>query len=350
MISPTGAGGVHQYTWMLAGALEEREVDVTLAVARGFEPVPVAGPSRFLELRGRGGPRAYPLDAARLLRAARTSDVVHFQAPLWSLPDAFALMPALRCATPALAATLHEPLPYRRRRYHPVAYRRYYTLAGRVAIHSEAHRSLLDELGARPRVVRVAPFGDHGSALGDPDPAFRPRTRLGLEDRRIVLLFGLITPHKGLHDLIDALAGTGTSVSLLVAGNPLESLDPYAAQARDAGVDLILAPDYLGYLSGPRAAACLADADVLALPYRDGANSGVLSLAGAFGLPTVATTAVAPPEYLARVPAAGVVAPADIGALRTAMTRALAGELEPPGRFPSWSETADAYLALWSAP
>lgn len=349
MLSPTGAGGVHQYAWMLAGALEARGVGVTLAVARGFETVPTAGPSRFLELRGPGRPGGYPADAARVVREARDHDVAHVQAPLWSLADGLALVPALRRSAGVVGATLHEALPYRRRRYHPAAYRRYYTAVERVAVHSESHRTLLDQLGARPRVVGVTPFGDHGAALGEPDPEFRPRRRLDLGDRRLVLFFGIVRPQKGLHDLIDALAGTRETTSLLVAGEPLEPVDGYRAHAEEAGVDLVLADDYLRYLEGPRAAACLGDADVLALPYRSGANSGVLSLAGAFGIPTVATSAVAPPEYLALVPPGGVCEPRDVAGLRAGIRGALDGDLAPPARFPTWDEAAEAYLALWSS-
>jgi glycosyltransferase involved in cell wall biosynthesis len=349
MLCATGAGGVHQYTWLLAGALEDQGVAVTLAVRDGYERLPAPGTSEFLALRKGHGAWSYPGDARLLLQAARRHDVVHLQAPLWSLPDSVLLLPALRRAAPLVAATMHEPLPYRRRWYHRAVYRRYYTLTQRVAVHSDEHRRILEELGARPAIVHTTPFGDHRAALGSPDPAFRPRSRLGLEGRSLVLFFGLLRPHKGLHDLIEALAGTEGTVSLLVAGQPLEPLEPYVTHARDAAVDLVLAEDYLGYLSGPQAAACLSDADVLVLPYRHGANSGVLSLAGAFSVPTVVTSAVAPAEYLARVPSEGVCPPGDVAALRAAVRRALDGGLAPPGRFPAWSEAAAAHLKLWSA-
>src|SRR5919197_16921 len=68
-----------------------------------------------------------------------------------------------------------------------------------VVVHSEAGRTrLIDELALEPAKVRVVPHGafDHLTRLGDelpPDPAVGE-----LEDRRVVLFFGLLRPYKGV--------------------------------------------------------------------------------------------------------------------------------------------------------
>jgi glycosyltransferase involved in cell wall biosynthesis len=194
------------------------------------------------------------------------------------------------------------------------------------------------------------PFGDHGAALDVPNAAWDPRQVLGIgPDERLVLFFGLVAPRKGLADLIRALAGTQGQIKLLVVGEPQEPMGPYRDLAEASAVDLILDERYLRYVEGGIAAACLVAADVLVLPYREGGNSGVLAVAGSYGVPTIATHAVAPPDYVNLVPPEGRVSPADPASLRHAILSALADGIDPPARFPSWNDAAVAHLDLWSA-
>jgi glycosyltransferase involved in cell wall biosynthesis len=350
MLSPAGAGGVHQYTWLLCGALEAAGVEVTLAVRDGHEQVPAPGPSRILTLEGRRQLASWPQSVGTVLRAARWHDVCHVQAPLWSLGDSALLLRGLRSPRRLLAGTLHELLPYRRRLYHDFVYRHWWSAFDAVAVHGHEQAARLASVRGRSDGIAIVPFGDHGPALGSPDLQASPRRLLDLApDRPLILFFGLVRPHKGLADLIDALEGTAAELTLLVVGEPLEPLDAYREQALARGVDLRLDPRYLRYLPGPTVATCLTEADVLVLPYRDGSNSGVLALTGHFRVPTVVTHVVAPPEHVARVPPQGVCPPRDPVALRQAIEKGVRGELAAPERFAGWSEVADGYLRLWTA-
>jgi glycosyltransferase involved in cell wall biosynthesis len=268
------------------------------------------------------------------------------QSPLWSLADPWLLLPAVRRAgVPAVTATVHNVLPHRRRRYHPRAYARLYDRLDGVAVHAAEHASALERC---PAHVVLTPFGDHGPALPPPDPSGGPRALLELPDETaVVLFFGQIRPNKGLGDLIEALADTADRVALVVAGEPLEPLDGYVRAAARLGVNLALDESLLGYLDGARAASCIAGSDVMVLPYRSGWNSGVLSLCAHYRRPTVVTTVAAAPEDLARVPSGGVCPPRDPAALRTAIERALRGELAAPEMFPGWGAVAEAHLELW---
>jgi glycosyltransferase involved in cell wall biosynthesis len=346
MVSTAGRGGVHQYAWLLTAALSDLEVATMLVAPRDSESL--AGPvPRIRPIAAGRGPLVYPRQAARLLQLSREVDIVHFQAPLWSLLDPWGLVSALRGAGTRVTATLHNVLPHRRRPYHLRAYRRLYAQLDGIAVHSAAHLHALTAMGARPRRSVTVPFGDLGCALGDATAAALPTAVAG-DERRTVLVAGQIRPDKGVADLIPAMQGTTGRWRLLLAGEPLEPVERYVRLAAEHSVDLVAPPELTRYLERAQMAACFAVADVVALPYRRGWNSGVLSLAAHWGRPAVVTTAAASPEDLARVPAAAVVPPADPASLRSALEAAIAGRVAPPSRFPPWDVVARAYAPLWT--
>lgn len=350
MVSPTGAGGIHQYAWELAVAAQAVGVDITLACPEGAETLAGPAPARLRLPGAAPGPRSWVGNARAVLPAAAGDfDLVHFQTPLYSPADALALLPFLRRRGVRSVGTVHEVLPNHPRPAHTTVYRRYWSGLDGVAVHSRVHSDQLHELGVRGPDIQVVPFGSHAGALGDPDLMMDPRKVLSIPaDQRLVLFFGLIAPRKGLMDLIEALAGTGDRVCLLVAGEPQEPLEPYRLRAAALGVDLLLDDRFLGYLPGATAAACLASADLIVAPYRSGGNSGVLAVAAHLQKPVVATRATAPPEYLSLLPSEAVVPAASPSGLRQAVLRALEQGLAAPAPYPTWEDSAKAHLRLWS--
>lgn len=348
VVSRAGRGGIHQYAWQLCGALRSGGLQVTLGRPHNAEVVPAAGPERVVALGEQRGPRGYRALARELVALAPGYDLVHLMAPIWSPLDVAHLLARLRPIAP-LSCTLHEVLPVIGRLYHRPVYRFYWQGFDGIAVHATEHERALRRLGARRAVVGVVPFGDHSQSLGRSEEAMDPRRVLALDaERPIVLFFGLVQARKGLSDLIRALAGTSGRVYLLCAGEPSGSMAAYRRLAAGLRVDLLLHPAYQRYLPGPVAAAALRAADVVALPYRSGGNSGVLAVAASMRIPVVATHAVAPPEYLRRLPAGAVVAPGDIAAMRAALDAALRHELAPPQPFPSWAQAATAYAEFWT--
>lgn len=348
VVSRAGRGGIYQYAWQLCGACRRLGVEITLARPHASESLPGPGAARVVELGDQHGPRGYLTLARELVALASGYDLIHLMAPIWSPLDAAHLLARLRPVAP-LSCTLHEVLPVVERFYHRPVYRFYWQGFDGVAVHSGEHERALRRLGASRPMVGVVPFGDHSESLGPPDPAMDPRRVLSLDAKRpVVLFFGLLQARKGLADLIRALAGTRGRVYLLLAGEPTGSLAAYGRLATELEVDLVLHPTYLRYLPGPTAAAALRAADVLALPYRTGGNSGVLAVACSMGIPVVATRAVAPPEYLRRLPVGAVVEPGDIDGLRVALDAVLQRGLAPPEPFPSWPQAARAYADFWA--
>src|SRR6266508_2378458 len=141
-------------------------------------------------------------------------------------------------------------------------------------------------LRLRPDVVH----SDHGrdplasldvDATVIPHPVF-PSDPPRNDDGRTLLCLGTIRPYKGLGDAIDA-AKKLEDVRLLIAGDPLEPVNGYRAQAGE------IAEWRLGYLPRHELERALGEATVALFPYRPELDqSGALLQALGAGVPAVA--------------------------------------------------------------
>lgn len=149
----------------------------------------------------------------------------------------------------------------------------------------DAHAVLtLDPLAAgawsRRRGARVYAIPEPAPAVPLPDP----RRRQG------IVLFGALSPRKGLHYLVDALEHDGHGVKLVLAGAAApsfaSSLESLEARLRAAGVNLKLRAWYHDEAAGLEV---LADARAAVLPYVGHVGmSRVLVEAASVGTPVVA--------------------------------------------------------------
>lgn len=105
-----------------------------------------------------------------------------------------------------------------------------------------------------------------------------------------ILFFGIIRPYKGLDVLLHALQIALRSVDcrLIIAGEFYESADRYIKLINQFGLaaHVEINDRYIPNEEIPR---LLDRADVLALPYRDATQSGVLRMALSSGLPVIAS-------------------------------------------------------------
>jgi glycosyltransferase involved in cell wall biosynthesis len=146
-----------------------------------------------------------------------------------------------------------------------------------------------------------------------PHPVFRsdPERR---DDGRTVLSFGVIRPYKGLYDAIDAVRRAGDA-RLLVAGDPLEPIEPYREAAQGLDVEW-----RLGYLSQSDVDRAHGDATVAVFPYRPELDqSGALLHALGAGVPAVAYDVGGIAEPIRTFSAGRVVAAGDVEALAAAV-------------------------------
>jgi glycosyltransferase involved in cell wall biosynthesis len=263
----------------------------------------------------------------------RRADVLHLQWLAAPELDARLFRPHL----PAVF-TAHDLLP-RRTAGRSDLWRRLLGRFERVVVHSESGRETLAGLGVEASRLRVVP---HPVFPSDP-----PRT----DDGRTVLCFGVIRPYKGLGDAIDAVRRAG-AVRLLVAGDPLEPIEPYRAAA--AGLDVEWR---LGYLSPEEVDRAFGDATIALFPYRPELDqSGALLRALGAGVPAVAYDVGGVAEPVRRFGAGRVVPAGDVEALAAAvhellrdpaaLEEARAGARRAREEL-TWDAAARAHLAIY---
>ena len=182
------------------------------------------------------------------------------------------------------------------------------------------------------------PLGDQLDAAPPPDYSRESwRAKLGLsEDAPLIAYFGLINESKGVIDLVEALARL-PGVRLVMIGEALGTSDATnrayltAVDARAAELDVGARIHWTGYVSPAELAGWLDAADLVALPYVDGASLRRTSLIAAWRRgKLVVTTAPRTPSGWSE--AAGDVAvfvpPRD----PTALADALSAALSDPGQ------------------
>ncbi len=260
----------------------------------------------------------HPLGLAAL-RAQRT-DLLHMQ---WLVPE---LDERLWRPRGPSVFTAHDLLPRRTARKTDL-WRRLLHRFDRVIVHSERGRDALAALGVDARVI--------------PHPVFRsdPERR---DDGRTVLAFGVIRPYKGLGDAIEAVRRIG-GARLVVAGDPLEPMEPYRAAASGLDVDW-----RLGYLPQADVDRALGEATIAVFPYRPELDqSGALLRALGAGVPAVAYDVGGVAEPV-RAYEAGLVVPAgDVEALADAV-RTLLSDSEALERARAGAQRARESLT-WDA-
>src|SRR5205823_3101895 len=137
------------------------------------------------------------------------------------------------------------------------------------------------------------------------------------DDGRTLLCFGLIRPYKGLSDAI-AATQLVPRARLLVAGEPLEPIEPYRRQAGG------IAEWRLGYLPPEDVDRAYGDSTVALFPYKPEIDqSGALLRALGAGVPAVVYDVAGLAEPVREFGAGRVVAPGDVQGLAEAIRELL---------------------------
>ena len=311
----------------LAAALARRGHDVTLLAGPFLhgavpEPVGYVREEVFLPVSGRlfrPLPRArlrlllkgveYLPSTRRLLGRldALAPDVVHVQ---WLPRPELDRRWVRRLRAPSVL-TAHDVLPRRARAR--AVWPGLLGWFGRVVVHSERAVEQLAELGVEARRI--------------PHPVFEAPRELPPPRGQTLLFFGLLREYKGIDVLLRALPDV-PEARLVVAGDPIDPVEPLLAQASELGVaDRI--EWRLEFVPDEEVMALMEGAAAVVLPYRQHDSSGVLATAIGYGRPVVVTDVGSLGEIVREFGAGKVVPPDDPAGLAQACNELLnPGELD----------------------
>jgi len=223
-----------------------------------------------------------------------------------------------------LVATVHDVHRHRGERglwaVPPMFYRWQWRWANQVIVHASAARQqLLSQYGCWPENVHVIPIGSYDFYRGfaDDEQIERPNT---------VLFFGRIWEYKGLDVLIEAeplITQAVPDARIVIAGYG-ERLDRY--------YQAMVNPDHFEVhnyrIPDEQVARFFQQASVVALPYVEASQSGVIPIAYAFGKPVVATRVGGLPDVVVDGQTGLLVPPSDARSL----ARAILALLKDPAR------------------
>jgi glycosyltransferase involved in cell wall biosynthesis len=287
-------------------------------------------------------------DMLRFRRDA-DADVVHYQ---WlTVPGLDAiLLPALR----PRVITAHYVLAPRPSRREIFTAKRVYGAMDAVVAHSQhGARRLRDEVGVDPGRVHVINHGafDYLTRLPHEEPL---PAELRAAEGPVILFFGLLRPYKGIDVLLEAFRSV-RGAELWIVGNPRMPVEPLRRLAERVPGPVRFVPRFI---TDPEIPALFRRADIVALPYRDIEQSGVVYTALAFGKPMVLSAVGGLPELARDHGAARIVPPNNPAALAQALGElvgdesardelAAAAKRAASGPY-SWERVASETLTLYS--
>lgn len=343
---PPAPGGVGDYTSQLAAALRANGVRVDVLTIEKGNMVRYAAPETGQQreqrhfvaaARGGWGWQFWPA-LIRVLDELRP-DVLHiqYQTGAYRMHPAINLLPwRLRAlpGRPRVVVTFHDLLePYLFPKAGPL--RRLATT--RLAADSDAvivtnaadHARLAAMLAARKTSPHLVPIGSN-IPVAPPEGYERAawRARLGLAPSELVIAyFGLLSPNKGADLLLTALVSLPARL-LIIGGEATAPQDQAFAQrfaSRVSELGLTARVLFTGHVAPERVSGHLMAADIVALPFRDGASfrrgSLLAALAHGCALVTTQPTDAVAMAQLRHNEQALLVPPDDAGALAAALAR-----------------------------
>jgi glycosyltransferase involved in cell wall biosynthesis len=227
---------------------------------------------------------------SRIRKSSPDVVVLQWWVPFWALAWMTIVWLIRRYTEAKVVFISHNVMPHEASRLDRVLARQVLGLGDVTIVHSEQdHKKLLDLL---PRAqVHVAPHPTYRVFAENAPTTGQARRELGLDgETPVILFFGFVRPYKGLQYLIEALplVLADLDVHLLIAGEFWDGVQRYREQIQSLHLeDHVTLVDE--YVSNERVGMYFAGADLVALPYVDATQSGIVQMAFGFGVPVLTT-------------------------------------------------------------
>lgn len=302
IISPLGYTGLAYYDYSLCQSLAERGVDVELATSDRWILGAYGNNFKLSKLFKRcSGDMSkttkginYIISSLRVfLHAVRGRfDVVHYQIVEFPAVDLMSML-LMKLSGKRVVYTPHDIVHNKKYLLNAFLTNMLYKTADRIVVHKQANKdTLVDIFGVKPEKIRIIPHGGYEYFVDKSVTRKDARKALGLdEDCRLALFFGNIRPGKGIDVLIDALSmvkGKVDNLKVVIAGRPCAGIteDWIRRELEEKGASgfVILR---LGFISDKDTPLYYMASDVVALPYTEVSESGVLRYAQTCGRPVV---------------------------------------------------------------
>jgi D-inositol-3-phosphate glycosyltransferase len=181
--------------------------------------------------------------------------------------------------------------------YNRLTLRIQYRLADHIFVHTPKMKDeLVKDYGVSESAVTIIPYGINNAVPITNLTSAEARRQLGIsEDEKTILFFGNIRPYKGLEHLVTAfeeIIRKDEQYHLIIAGWRLKGFDKYWEKVEPAIrrlVDRGRITLKAEFIPDEEVETYFKAADVLALPYNEIFQSGVLFLGYSFGVPAIAT-------------------------------------------------------------
>jgi len=173
-----------------------------------------------------------------------------------------------------------------------------YRLCSTVFVHTQKMKDeVCRDFGVAEDAVSVVRYPINNAFDNTDLTPAEAKRQLGLRvDERAILFIGRIVPYKGIEYLLEAsrllMVNKEAKYKLIIAGEPKKGSEDYLEKIQgsiDQNFDLRQVIQRMEFIPDNEMEVYLKAADVLALPYKEIFQSGVLFMAYTFGLPVVAT-------------------------------------------------------------
>jgi glycosyltransferase involved in cell wall biosynthesis len=305
IIETGGWGGIGHYTHCLAESLTKHQMDVRLLTHSDNYQLQQFVKHYCVEQIFKGD--GFFLDWKRLYLSWQDEPVIHFQSLLSTRRDWIAFY-ILKLLLPnvKLVLTAHNVLPHEVQQGETWAYKRLYSVADGIIVHSEATKRKLCNLMQKSfnTPLVVIPHGHYAEITGDILPEREEAIQeLGLNNKyQYMVCFGAIRPYKGVDLLMKAVAMVQhwpDHLKVLVIGHLLTGVseEELVKLRKKLGLEDKIIFDFR-YVPEEQIPHIFAVTDISLLPYRHIDQSGILMAAIAAGKPVLCTPVGAFPEVV----------------------------------------------------